>query len=125
MRTITHQQFSDEIRAQGTPMLHYAFKCPVCGTLQSATDLIKAGVGSTFEEVETSLAFSCVGRFTNAGPHKKDEPPGRGCDWTLGGFLHAHTLEVVTLDGKHHAHFEVATPEEALEHQAKNTEVSA
>ena len=117
MRTITLDEFHTELKAQGVkPHEHLAFRCPICGTLQSGRDLIKAGAGKTWKDVEKYAGFSCVGRWTNAGPHKKGNQPGRGCNWTLGGLLRIHVLEVVTPDGEHHPCFELATPEEAQIH---------
>lgn len=109
------------LRAQRVPRHHVAMKCPMCGTVQSAADLIAAGAGTDFHEVEKYLGFSCVGRFTGAGGHKEGTPPGRGCDWTLGGLLHIHELEVVTSDGEHYPRFVLATPEEAQAHMNAKT----
>lgn len=120
VRTIPVEQFHAELKAQGVGSReHFAFKCPMCGTVQSGHDLIIAGAGKTFADVERFLGFSCVGRWTNAGPHKTGDPPGRGCDWTLGGPTSNHKL-VVRLSGKEHPLFEPATPEEAQAHQSKN-----
>lgn len=116
MREIPLETFLDELRAQGVSQEHLAFKCVMCGTIQSARDLIEAGAGRDFDEVEKYLGYSCVGRKTGAGPFKKDTPPGRGCDWTLGGLFQIHKLTVVTPDGVKHPRFELATPEEAKEH---------
>lgn len=67
MRKITVQEFKDELKAQGVSSHeHFAFKCPMCGTVQSSRDLIAAGAGSSFDEVERFLAFSCVGRWKGA-----------------------------------------------------------
>ena len=115
-KTMTVTEFHARILDQGVTREDYAFRCPVCNTVQSAADLIEAGAGKTFEEVEKYLAFSCVGRFTGAGPHVKGEPAGRGCNWTLGGLFQIHTLEVETPDGECHPRFEVAPPEEAKAH---------
>ncbi len=115
-KTMSVAEFQARILDQGVPHEHYAFRCPVCNTVQSATDLIKAGAGKTFDDVEKYLAFTCVGSFTGAGPHVKGEPAGRGCDWTLGGLFQFHKLEVETPDGKRNPRFEVASPEEALMH---------
>lgn len=113
-RRITLDELHAELRAQGVSAReHFAFRCVCCGTIQSGTSLMRAGAGATFDDVERWLGFSCVGRFTNAGPRKKDDPPGRGCDWTLGGFFTIHKLEVVTPDGKACPLFEPATPDEA------------
>lgn len=116
MRTITIEQFHAELRNQKVPREDIAFVCPMCKTIQSARDLIAAGAGKTFEEVEPFLAFSCIGRFTGAGPHKANNPPGRGCDWSLGGLFKIHALSVVDETGKAHPRFEPAHPEEARNH---------
>lgn len=113
MRTITLEQFHEALRAQGVPSrLHYALKCPMCATVQSAADLIAAGAGSNYDAVDRYLGFSCVGRFTGAGGPRR-EPDGRPCSWSLGGMLSLHKLEILTPDGTGHPHFEPATPAEA------------
>jgi hypothetical protein len=121
MRTITVDEFKAEVKAQGVRSHeHVASRCVMCGTIQSGRDLIEAGAGKDFDEIEKYLGFSCVGRWTDAGPHKKGNPPGRGCDWTLGGLFTFADLAVVTPDGEKHLRFELATPEEAQAHQAKH-----
>lgn len=122
-RVIPLSEFHDLLKAQKVKQIHLAFRCVICGTIQSAADLIRAGAGRTFDDVEKYLGFSCIGRWTKAGPHHPTEPPGRGCDWTLGGLLHLHTLEVQTEDGKTHMRFEPVTPEEAQEHAKKNADM--
>lgn len=117
MRTITHAQFREELHAQGVDSKQdYAFKCPVCGTVQSALDLIAAGAGKDFDSVRRYLGFSCVGRFTNAGPHTAGDIPGKGCDWTLGGLFKLHELEVTDEAGEVFPYFEIASPVEARVH---------
>ena len=61
------------------------FICPSCKTVQSANDLIKAGAGDSFDDINKYLGFSCVGRW--------DEK--QGCNWTLGGLFKIHELEIV------------------------------
>lgn len=120
MRKITIEQFSAELKEQGVKSIeHCAFRCPMCKTIQSSRSLIHAGAGGTFEQVQPYLGFSCVGRFTNAGPHKPGAEPGRGCNWTLGGLFTIHELTVITVDGKEHMRFELATPEEAQKLQGE------
>ena len=65
MQTKTLDEYQSDVKAQGVPREHIAMKCPMCGTIQSAADLIAAGAGPDFDAVEKYLAFSCVGRFTN------------------------------------------------------------
>ncbi len=135
MRRITIEEFHAELKNQNVNSREdIAFRCPMCRTVQSARDLIAAGAGKTFDDVERYLAFSCVGRFTGAGPHKraprhsngkrsqkttKISPDRSGCNWTLGGLFQIHELEVTDENGKFHPRFEVATPEEARKHQEK------
>lgn len=118
MKTMTVIEFHDALIAQGVGREDLAFICPMCKTVQSAADLIVAGAGANFDEVEKYLGFSCVGRFTGAGSPRK-EPDGAACDWTLGGFFTLHKLEVVTEDGKHHPRFEPATADQAQQHALK------
>ncbi len=114
MRTVTIPEFHQELKAQPvTAREDLAFTCPICGTVQSARSLIAAGAGADMDAVEKYLGFSCVGRWTDAGPHKPKSPAGNGCDWTLGGLFSLHKLEVVTDDGRHQPSFEPATPEQA------------
>lgn len=119
MISLTLTQFHAVLKAQGVPREDLAFVCPMCGTIQSARDLIAAGAGKTFDEVERFLAFSCVGRWTGAGTPRA-EPDGRPCDWTLGGLFRLHKLEVVTPDGEHHPRFDVAMPDEAQAHARRS-----
>lgn len=100
METIDVDEFHRRMKAQKRSRIEdVTFRCPRCKTLQSAQDLIDAGAGRNFNEVEKYLAFSCVGRFTSE----------KGCDWTLGGLLRCHELEVVTSDGERHPRFAPAT----------------
>lgn len=112
---MTLDQFHTALKAQGVPRDDLALICPMCGTVQSAKDLIAAGAGASFEDVEPYLGFSCVGRFTCA-PSPRKQPDGQACNWTLGGFFSTHKLEVVTPDGRSHPNFEPATPEQAQKH---------
>ena len=115
MRRIPIEAFHAELKAQGmADRADLAFVCPACGTVQSARDLIAAGAGLDFDDVERILTFSCVGRFAgNKQPIRKGGGP---CDWTLGGLLKIHTLEVVDADGKAHPSFETASPQQAQRH---------
>lgn len=116
MKTITLKEYHAALRKQGTKdKSKLLLICPMCGTMQCANDLILAGAGKTFEEVVEYLGFSCVGRFTNAGP-PREKPDGRPCNWTLGGLIQAHKLEVIMHDGERYPTFEVATPEQARAH---------
>lgn len=121
---ISVEEFHARLKAQGvSARKHLAMVCPMCGVAQSMNSLIEAGAGATEDEVEKHLGFSCVGRFTKAGPPRK-KPDGEPCNWTLGGFFKAHELEIITADGKSHPTFRPATAAEAqaLEASTKSGE---
>ena len=115
-KTMTLDEFHKACKAQAPSADLIVFRCPACKTLQTARDLIAAGAGATFDDVEKYIGFSCVGRFTGAGSPRK-APDGKPCNWTLGGLFRLHSFEVVTPDGTHHPHFELATQEEADAHR--------
>ena len=121
---ITHAEFRERLRAQGVSSnLHYAFKCPACKTVQSASSLIKAGAGADLSAVEQHVGFNCVGRFTGAGNSSRQEPE-TGCDWSLGGLFQIHNLVVQPTDGRVWPVFDLATPEVAQALEAKNRELA-
>jgi hypothetical protein len=113
------------MQAQGvSSSKHIAFKCVVCGTVQSVASLMRAAPPGciapegcvTEEGARKLLGFSCEGRLSNAGPwdpKDKQRRAIRGCNWTLGGLFAVHKLEVVTPDGETHKSFTLASPEEA------------
>lgn len=112
--TIPLDEFLGRLKAQDVAREDLAFICPMCRTVQSMRSLIEAGAGSEASDVEKYIGFSCVGRWTNAGPPPRDEAgQGQGCNWTLGGLLRLHDLEVMTEDGRTQAHFAPASPEQA------------
>lgn len=118
MQTLSLAEWLERLKAQGVARHDLAFVCPMCATVQSPQDLINAGAGATFEDVEKYVAFSCVGRWTGApGPRVKAD--GQPCNWTLGGFLRLHTLEVIDAEGRPQPAFEPATPEVALAHATR------
>lgn len=124
MKTMTLDEYKAAVKDQGVPLEHVAMRCPRCGCLQTATDLIEAGAGVDFDAVEKYLGFSCVGRFTGAGSPRR-APDGEPCNWTLGGLFALHEFEVVTPDGKHHPRFELGTPDEAQRRMADRQTIAA
>jgi hypothetical protein len=121
---ISHAEFVRRLELQGMSREHLAMVCPICGTIQSMASLIKAGAAP--EKVAEYFGSSCEGRFSRAGPwlsesatteKAKQRRLVRSCDWTLGGLLHLHRLEVMTGDGPRPC-FELATPEQARELEA-------
>jgi hypothetical protein len=117
MKKVSLREFQDQVRAQGMKREYVAVICPACNTVQTAQDLINAGAGISYEDVEKYLGFSCVGRFTGAGSPNKNS--GKPCNWTLGGLFQIHEMVVVTEDGEEHPFFELATPEQAKSHFEK------
>lgn len=110
MERISVEEFRTRLQAQGVPRIHLAFKCVRCNTIQSMYSMLVAGIGL---DVEKYIGFSCIGRWTNAGPHIDGTPPGKGCDWTLGGLFAFRNLEIITPEGDIRPHFELASPDEA------------
>ena len=92
----------------GDDAKQWKFVCPMCKTVQSANDFYAAGFKPGTGAVNKYLGFSCIGRFTKAGEHKAGTPPGRGCNWTLGGLFHIHELEIIMPEGTVSACMEIA-----------------
>lgn len=105
-RQITMAEFLAVLQAQGVPPEHYAFKCVQCGHIQSAASLVRYRPAG---EAGNLAYYLCEGRFNGTV----------GCNWTLGGLLQIHDLEVVTEEGQVVPVFEPATPEEAQALMAK------
>ncbi|MBN9034247.1 MAG: hypothetical protein J0I23_31175 [Rhizobiales bacterium] len=120
MKKLTIAEFQSELKAQGVDRREdMAVVCPICKTVQSMQSLINAGAKDQ-DHAERLTGFSCVGRFTGAGPHKKGTPPGKGCDWTLGGLFRLHEMVVIDENGREHPHFLPATPEQARKLASQN-----
>lgn len=111
MRTMTQDEWNAEgVLRFGKKARNWKFICPACGTVQSIQQLID--VGRTPDDVHAVMGFSCIGRFTGQGDagiaaHTKGQPWDKGCNWTLGGLLAIHTLEV-SINGKGRPCFEFA-----------------
>lgn len=107
---IAMDEFLLTLQDQGVPPEHYAFKCVRCGNIQSAASLFKY---MSPDKALSNVYFCCEGRFTKE----------RGCDWTLGGLLKIHKMEVLTEDKnsavcgilRTHPTFEPASRAEAQE----------
>lgn len=102
-------EFRRRLKEQGvSDRRHAAFICPLCKIPQSIQSFI--AIGCSEETAERQIGFSCIGRQAGA-PAPRKEPDGQPCNWTLGGLLRLHELEVVDGEGKAHPYFEIATPE--------------
>lgn len=127
MKSITKMSINDfqtACKKQAVRSEEIVFICPMCKCPQSALDLIDAGAGKNFDEVQKYIAFSCVGRWTGA-KSPRNKPDGKPCNWTLGGLFSCHEFEVVTPDGKSHTRFRLATKKEADAHRNSQKEVQA
>lgn len=115
MKTMSAAEWRAEgERRFGADPRKWVFVCPSCGTHQSAEDFYtKARMQRGTGALNGYLGFSCIGRWTGAGPHDPNKPAGRGCDWTLGGLFRIHTLEVIDEEGGRHPRFEFADVVEA------------
>ena len=125
VETISLDEAHRRMNAQGVShQRHFAFRCPICSTVQSMASLVAAGAKP--DTVHGYIAFSCEGRFTGAGPaarsndksrKAKERRAIRGCDWTLGGLFQLQKLQIEYPDGKVSPSFEIvdATEAQALE----------
>lgn len=109
----------EAVMAQGVSKDDIAFICPMCKCVQSPRDFYNVGAGTKFEDVQAFLNYSCVGRWISAGS-PREKPDGAPCNWTLGGMLQMHTLEVVDDDGNVTPSFEPASARQALQHALDN-----
>lgn len=116
MKTISQDEFLKEaVRRFGPKVRDWKFVCPACGTIQSVGQLDEAIVasGGDKEDINGSIGFCCIGRFTGQGDKgisakHRGQKWDKGCNWCLGGLLRIHTLEVVMPDGHHRPTFELA-----------------
>lgn len=121
---MTVEEFKVEARKRfGEKARTWKYVCPMCGTIQSGQQVWDALINqNSGKEVEintvlSSLGFCCIGRYTGQGDegiaaHGRGEKWDKGCNWTLGGLLRLHTLEIVMPDGKRIPSFELAKPKE-------------
>lgn len=94
METMTLEQWREKaVSLFGKDPLDWKFKCVRCGHVQKGRDFKRL-----VENPMDFAFFSCIGRW------KEDV----GCDWTLGGLLQIHEVEVVTEKGEKVPSFEFA-----------------
>lgn len=122
MKTMTQDELLEEAKARfGEKAGNWKFVCPLCGTVQSLQQLLDAVIasGGTMDDFYGYIGFSCIGRFTRQGDagiaaKNRGEKWDKGCNWTLGGLLRCHELEVVMPDGQKRPTFELAEGEPVL-----------
>ena len=111
MKQMTQDEFYAEAKRRFGPKARdWKFVCPACGTIHSIQQYFDAGLSQ--EAVHGVVGYSCIGRFTGQGDagisaHHRGEPWDKGCNWTLGGLLRIHTLEVL-IEGRPRPCFELA-----------------
>lgn len=117
-RQISYDDFRAEaVKRFGEDPRHWKFVCPACGTKQSPADLLATGKfvpGSG--QVNKVVGYSCIGRFTGQGDDgiaakNRGLAWDKGCNWTLGGLLQIHDIELIDEDGEAHPHFDLAPTE--------------
>jgi hypothetical protein len=86
---MTKKEWIAEARKRfGKDTMKWKFKCVACGNIQSIESVMERNKDLKSGDCLNWIYFACEGR------HTEDV----GCNWTLGGLLHIHTLEV-TEDG--------------------------
>jgi len=81
-------------RRFGKKRRNWRFVCPNCNLIQSGQDFLDEGFKA--EDVIDVIGFSCIGRWVKR----------KGCDWSLGGLLKIHDLEIELEDGNKRPIFE-------------------
>lgn len=85
-------------RRFGDTPVDWPFQCVRCGHVQTGRRLMDR-YALTASVAMSRVYFSCEGRLNGGDP---------GCDWSLGGLLQLHTLEVLDQDGEPVPVFEFA-----------------
>jgi hypothetical protein len=110
--TITQGELLAELRKRfGDDPKAWAFVCPSCGDVASATDFRVAldANGRGDEPASNHLGQVCIGRIL--GALKREQPQGgyksRGCDWAAFG-LFSGPMFVIFPDGRAEPSFRIA-----------------
>jgi phage terminase large subunit GpA-like protein len=86
MRRLTRDQwFALGTKLYGPDLRKWLFECPSCGHVQSAELALQRNPSLDIDRMRSWIYYACEGRHTK----------GQGCDWTLGGLLRIHSLEVM------------------------------
>lgn len=94
MKRISVEEWSKEAEALfGKDKKKWRFKCVNCGEVQTLQEFLDHKI----DNPDCRVHFSCIGRWVK----------GRGCSWTLGGFLQRHKVEVIDNSGGVHPIFEL------------------
>jgi len=86
MKTLTIEQWKEKGKELfGDDMKYWEFKCSNCGHVQSVKSVLIHNNSLDVEKIKEWITCNCEGRYTE----------GIGCNWSLFGLLHNHTLEVI------------------------------
>lgn len=95
MIAMTHAEWIAEgSRLFGFDPLKWRFVCPSCGYVATVQEWKDAGAG------EGEVAFSCVGRHTNADDAATFQRKGGPCQYAGGGLFKLNPVEVTMPDGR-------------------------
>jgi hypothetical protein len=94
MIKMTHEEWKAKGRELfGDDALTWRFVCPSCNHVATVADWRDAGA------TEGGVAFSCIGRWTNAGGDKAFRGKGGPCNYAGGGLFKLNPITVVMPDG--------------------------
>lgn len=95
MRTITQEEWLAEgEKLFGNDRMKWRFACPSCGHVASVKDWETAGAP------EASVAFSCIGRWSNSKQTIFQKDEGKGCNYAGGGLFGLNPVSVVVGEGR-------------------------
>lgn len=81
----------------GDNVMDWKFRCPVCGHVATPQDYKNAGAP------ETTIAFSCVGRWTGAESSFDKTSP---CNYAGGGLFLLNPILIIDEDGTEYSRFD-------------------
>ncbi len=92
-KTILHADWKAEARRRyGDHAGDWKFRCPVCGYVATASEWTQRGA-------QSSVAFSCVGRWLRKGEVARDVYDGRStvqpCNYAGGGLFKLNPVHVI------------------------------
>jgi len=110
---MNHSEWLDKAkRLYGKNAGDWKFKCPVCQTVQTAQDFVRAGLSK--EEASTSIAQECIGRHLQNKEKafgEKKRKKGVPCDYAGYGLFKLNPVEIIMDDGTKYNAFDFADEE--------------
>lgn len=79
---------AEAIRRFGSDALQWRFVCPSCGHDASVRDWRDAGAP------ESTIAFSCVGRYMTSAPREAFRKDGGPCNYAGGGLFRINPVKI-------------------------------